>query len=136
MKLANIICGLQAHSSAHPCSWSNISSKDLAKCGSMRTFGSFRRDYQAFIGTDANIKKASLFRNSIHEPIINASDASFVLDVLPAMELHLLLGVVNHLLQSLSKIWTHAPECLALLHIQQQPFHGGQLAEKMSAGSF
>ena len=128
MKLANIICGLQAHSSAHPCSWCDISSKDLAKCGSLRTFGSIRRDYQAFIATDANIKKASLFRNSVHEPIINASDAYFVLDVLPPMELHLLLGVVNHLLQSLSKIWTHAPEWLALLHIQQQPFHGGQLA--------
>ena len=44
------------------------------------------------------------------------------------MELHLLLGVVNHLLQSLSKIWTHAPEWLSLLHIQQQPFHDGKLA--------
>ena len=126
MKLANIICGLQA--SAHSCSWCDISSKDLAKCGSLKTFGSIRRDYQAFIATDANIKKASLFRNSVHEPIINASDASFVLDVLPLMELHLLLGVVNHLLQPLSKIWKHAPEWLALLHIQQQPFHGGQLA--------
>ena len=122
MKLANIICGLQAHSSAHPCSWCDILSKDLAKCGSLRTFGLIR------IATDANIKKVSLFRNSVNEPIINASVASFVLDVLPPMELHLLLGVVNHLLQSPSKIWTHAPEWLALLHIQQQPFLGGQLA--------
>ena len=61
MKLANFICGLQAYSSANPCSWCDISSKDLAKSGSLRTFGSIRRDYQAFIATDANIKKASLF---------------------------------------------------------------------------
>ena len=41
------------------------------------------------------------------------------------MELHLLLGVVNHLIKTLCDLWPKAKEWPSSLHIPIQPFHGG-----------
>ena len=44
------------------------------------------------------------------------------------MELHLLIGVVNHLFKNLCQVWQNADEWPKMINIQQQPFHGGQFA--------
>jgi hypothetical protein len=128
MKLANIICGLQSHSSAHPCTWCDIESKNLHHSGELRTFGSIRSDFEGFQAAGAQTKKARDFQNVVHQPIIRLSDDTLVLDFIPPMELHLLIGVVNHLFKNLCQVWQNADEWPKMINIQQQPFHGGQFA--------
>ena len=48
------------------------------------------------------------------------------------MELHLLLGVVNHLYKSLKNVWPKASQWPAALHIDEEPFHGGHFAGNQS----
>ena len=71
------------------------------------------------------MKKAKQFGNVIHSPLLNFPDGSPILDAIPPMELHLPLGVVNHLYKNLAIIW---PECKTrpeALNIPLQLIHGG-----------
>ena len=128
LKLANIICGLQSHSSSHPCTWCEVDSKDLSACGSPRIFGSLRKCFKAFQDNGQDYKRAKDFKNVVHEPLLSSPDNVLVLDFIPPMELHLLLGVVNHLFRALKEEWLKADEWPKALHIKPQPFHGGQFA--------
>ena len=73
-------------------------------------------------------KMAKDFDSTIHPPLINMEDSRLILDIIPPIELHLLLGIVNYLFKNLSEHWPRAKQWPALLHIQLQPHHGGQLA--------
>ncbi|XP_047125706.1 uncharacterized protein LOC124807639 isoform X1 [Hydra vulgaris] len=126
MKLANILCGLQAHSSSHPCTWCTAESSNLVNCGTLRTFGSLKQSFHAFSAAGSNTKNAKKFRNLVHESVLSLEDSALVIDLIPPMELHLLLGVVNHLFKILKNLWPKADEWLQALHIKYQPFHGGQ----------
>ena len=128
MKLANILCGLQSHASSHPCSWCTVESQRLSTCGELRTLGSLRNLYQGFRQSGCDIKKARAFGNVVHEPIISGKTDSLVLELIPPMELHLLLGVVNHIYKTLKTAWPRATEWPASLHINEEPFHGGHFA--------
>ena len=128
LKTANILCGIQSHSSKHPCCWCNIDSDNLSECGVSRSFGSIQESYRAFVSAGSKFKMAKDFDNTIHPPLINMEDSRLILDIIPPMELHLLLGIVNHLFKNLSELWPGAKQWPALLHIQLQPYHGGQFA--------
>ncbi len=128
LKMANIICGIQSHSSKHPCCWCNIDSDNLSECGTSRSFGSMKEKLEAFVAAGSDTKSAKNFDNVIHPPLINMADSVLILDVIPPMELHLLLGIVNHLFKNLSELWPGAKEWPTLLHIQLQPYHGGHFA--------
>ena len=65
-------------------------------------------------------------------PLTDLPDQTSIFDLIPPMELHLMLGVVNHLFMALRDIWPKADDWPILLHIQPQPYH--LLA--MSATSF
>ena len=59
MKVANRTCGLQTHSSMHPCTWCYVKSKCFAKSGNLRTQGSIKsslESFQEFGGVVANVK--------------------------------------------------------------------------------
>nr|XP_047129266.1 uncharacterized protein LOC124809287 isoform X1 [Hydra vulgaris] len=101
LKLANILCGLQSHSSPHPCTWCDVPSNNLAQSGNLRTFGSLKSSCQAFDAAGRDMKKAKEFGNVVHPPLLALDDEQLVLDLIPPMELHLLLGVVNHLFKIL-----------------------------------
>ena len=68
------------------------------------------------------------FDNKIHPPLINMVDLRLILHIITPIELHLLLGIVNHLFKNLSELWPGAKQWPALLHIQLQPYHGGPFA--------
>ncbi|XP_065641664.1 uncharacterized protein LOC105847267 isoform X1 [Hydra vulgaris] len=125
LKLANILCGIQSHSSKHPCCWCDVSSLNLQNCGSPRTFGEIRRQHFEFINAGGDTRKSKEFKNIIHVPLVNFPDHKLVLEAIPPMELHLLLGVVNHLYKNLCKIWPGAEKWPASLRIPIQPYHGG-----------
>ena len=57
------------------------------------------------------------------------NDSALILDVIPPMELHLFLGIVNHLFKNLLDLWPGLKEWPTLLHIQFQPYHGGHFAD-------
>ena len=105
MKLANILCGLQSHASTHPCSWCNTESKHLSQSGSLRTLGSLVACYQEFAKSGGDIKKARSFGNVVHEPLLSGSENKLILELIPPMELHLLLGVVNHMYKAMTEVW-------------------------------
>ena len=73
-------------------------------------------------------KQVTKFRNVIHEPILFYLNEPLALDIIPPMELHLLLGVVNHLLKFLKSTCPHLEEWLKHLGVAPEPYHGGQFA--------
>ena len=72
------------------------------------------------------VVNAKLFGNVIRKPIISGSDNVLLLEIIPQMELHLHLGVVNHLFKILKFAWIEAVKWPAALHIQLRPYHEGQ----------
>ena len=123
MKVANIICGLQTHSSMHSCTWSDIKSKCLAESGNLRTLGSIKSSIESFQQSGGVVANAKLFGNIIRKPIISGPDKFLNLEIIPPMELHLLLGVVNHLFKILKAASIGAVKWPAALHIQLSPYH-------------
>ena len=126
MKVANIVCGLQTHSSMHPCAFCDIDSKSLVHTGNLRTLGSIKLNLQSFERSGGVVANAKSFGNVIRKPIISGPDTSLILEIIPPMELHLLLGIVNYLFKMLKTAWSDADKWPAALHIQPSPYHGGQ----------
>uniref|UniRef100_T2MCE9 [histone H4]-N-methyl-L-lysine(20) N-methyltransferase n=1 Tax=Hydra vulgaris TaxID=6087 RepID=T2MCE9_HYDVU len=130
MKLANIVCGIQSHSSKHPCCWCNIDSAHLENCGQLRTFGGIRDLYKKFVKSGCDAKRSKEFENVVHLPMFAFPDRELILETIPPMELHLLLGVVNHLIKYLVQVFPKTKQWLDSIHIQMQPFHGGHFNGK------
>ena len=59
LKLANIFCGIQSHSSKHLCCWCDVDSDNLSECGTSRSFGLMKEKFEAFVaaGSDTNSTK-------------------------------------------------------------------------------
>lgn len=127
MKVANILCGIQSHASSHPCCWCDIDSGNLQSKGKQRTLESFRTQFQLFRSHSRGSKlQAKKYVNVVNEPLIQADDDSkAVLELIPPMELHLMLGVVNRLFKALLRVWQGASEWPTQLHLNHQPYHGG-----------
>ena len=71
MSLANIICGIQSHSSKHPYCWCDVKSDDLKEQGNLRNFRSIRMQYKAFIEKENGKMCAKDFHNVIHNPLFD-----------------------------------------------------------------
>lgn len=96
LKLANILLGLMAHGSAHPCTWCDQHSSCLKCKGNLRTLGSITAMFWKWREeTDGNPRQAKHFDNVVHLPILKGKPTDLVIDLLPPPELHLLLGPVN-----------------------------------------
>ena len=78
LKIANILCGIQFHSSKHPCCWCNIDSDNHSECGVSRKFGSIQESYRAFVSAGPKFKMAKDFDNTIHPPLINMEDSRLI----------------------------------------------------------
>ena len=50
LKLA-LLCGIQSHSSKHPCCWFNVSSLNLQNCGHPPMFGDKGRQLSGFMSS-------------------------------------------------------------------------------------
>ena len=124
LKVANILCGIQGHASKHPCCFCEVTSERLHQEDHPRTLGSLRKSFEAFKISDKPV--AAQFLNSIHEPLLSGPDETEILDLLVPPELHILLGVVNHLYQGMKKIWAAASSWPQKLHIKPSPQHGGE----------
>jgi hypothetical protein len=109
MKMANIILGLQCCSSSHPCPWCDCCKNAFASQSRvirLRTFGDIRRsarEYQRAASQTPGTSKMSAvqFKNCVRQPLLTLPDDATVLEAVPPMELHLLLGIVNRLFEEL-----------------------------------
>lgn len=123
--------------SCHPCPWCDLPRSMFAEplSGQLRTLGSIRSNYQRRQADSLDrgrTQPAKAYDNCVHMPLLPGSDTVLVLDILPPMELHLLLGSVNrlvdHLEQTLkgSEAKLELQQWISRLGLTRCSFHGGQ----------
>lgn len=104
LKLCNIICGLQGCSSTYPCYACELP-KPFSGRAPLRTLGMCRRNADKFERDGAPWKDAKHYKSCVYQPLFDQPDLTFILDLIPPPELHLLLGVVNRIFDELNKLW-------------------------------
>ena len=124
LKVANILCGIQSHASKHPCCFCDVNSDNLLQSGALRTFGSLRYYSEQFKSSTS--KQAKLFFNCTKEPLIQEENETRVIDIIPPPELHLLIGVVNHLFGGLKTAWPFAENWPVSIYVKTVAYHGGE----------
>lgn len=109
LKIVNIITGLMAHSSAHPCPYCEADKKKLLEySGTLRTVGNIRHNYRAW--KTARTEPAKKYFNCVNEPLINGSDEQLILTACPPPALHITLGIVNSLFKAVEAINSQCAE--------------------------
>ena len=131
LKLANIMLGMQNHSSTHPCCWCDIDKNNLDKKGNLRTIASlyelFADYYDATLKSKTKVKSKD-FGNVIHCPLIDLPDNEIpVYEKVPPPELHLMMGTVNHVLAQLENVWPGVQGWYQAINIKKSDYHGGCL---------
>lgn len=109
MKLANGFLGLGTAASTYPCPWCELAKSDFGKPellftgGKLQNLASIRENaskYQTAAAnhTGKNKLSSASFYSCEQMPLCDGeNDSTLVLDLVPSMELHLMLGVVNNL---------------------------------------
>lgn len=104
LKIINIITGVMSSSSTFPCAFCTINKKDLGQTfGTLRTIGSVDRSSESWIAGGAAKSNAKRYFNCAHTPLIHGNDETKILDVCPPPSLHLLLGIVNAIYNSVAE---------------------------------
>lgn len=70
---------------------------ELDSCATYRTVESYTRNYLNWSKSGKLKKNAKIFKDCINVPVFSGEEDVIVLDVIPPLGLHLLLGVVNTL---------------------------------------
>ena len=105
LKMQNLMCGLMPHSSKRPCCYCEGVKGSWNEQGQLRTLGRIKECYRQFIEAGGDKSIAKQFMNCEHPPLIAGNDDDLILKLLPPAELHLMLGVTNHLVKKLSEKW-------------------------------
>jgi len=125
LKLANIMVGLMAHGSAHPCTWCDVAKPDLWSTGQLRTLGSIKEKFRDWSSAGGVLNKAKYHGNCVHEPIFMGAADKKVIDIIPLPELHLMIGPVNTLFNALIKKWPEALQWADTCSVTREAIHGG-----------
>ena len=104
LKLLNIIVGIQSHSSMFPCTWCEGTSPFEA-AAPQRTLARIKGLVSSFRNSGSTLAQSKTFFNCINMPLIQAQDKAPILETIPPTELHLMLGVTNHIFDKLNKHW-------------------------------
>lgn len=122
---------------SHPCPWCTLPREQFCTTavGEPRTLGSIRRNterWRAACRERGRTLPASQFDNCVEMPLPPGDDNTPVMELLPPMELHLLLGAVNRLVDHLEKILEESGSRLTVqqwtgtLGLARSSYHGGQ----------
>lgn len=126
LKLANIISGLMAHSSLHPCTWCVVKKDQLENDAELRTIGVIIDNYLLWQENGEKLSEGKKYFNCIHKPIYTGDIDEMILDIIPPPELHLLIGLVNHMYDHLLKESSDAALLWAkLCHVEKEITNGG-----------
>ena len=107
MKMANCLLGLGTAASTYPCPWCEQPKKtfasDLAGSYNLRSFASIKANAEKYMAAveqyqgQSKLSSAKFLSCERLPLLIVPDDDQLVIDALPPMELHLFLGVVNHI---------------------------------------
>lgn len=125
MKICNILLGLMAHGSLHPCSWCDVEKGNLHSCGNQRTIGSLKQLFWNYYDSGADTRKAKEFGNVVHASLLHGGDDTPIIAKVPPPELHLLIGPVCTLFKHMQNVWPAAKSWLEACHVERQMYHGG-----------
>ena len=67
--------------------------------GRLRSFGRLNECFAGYVAQGSKEKNMKSHYNVIHECLLDGDPETLVLHILPPLELYLLMGVVNHLLE-------------------------------------
>ena len=123
--LLNAILGISAHGGTFSCSW--CSGPSTLQSGILRTFDSLKENYQKYAATGFNRAKMKECANVVQECLTIAAPDALVLDVHPLPPLHLLMGVVNHLVKFCISVDSSTLELLKRHNIFRHGYNGGGL---------
>jgi len=143
MKLSLVMFGLSGASATFPCVWCDLNKfnfldNDRNEARKLRTVGSSKNsaaEYQEAAKKHKQKTKLSAapYKGCQHDPLVAHEDSAVIIDVLPLMELHLLLGIISRLFNHLNDILIQIPgntitakdwstECALV----RPKFHGGE----------
>ena len=135
LKVLNLLCGLQPCSSKHPCCFCTWEAgDDSKKTYPLRTMGMIRAQNERWEswseaerkkGKQPDRSKLKEFDNCEHRPIFEDPDDTLVLDKCPPPQLHIFLGVVNHIIRFLMRVWPQAEEWPKKLCLEREAQFGG-----------
>ena len=119
MKLALIMFGLSGASATFPSTWCDLNKlnfidNDRNKARKLRTVGSSKNSAAEYQEANKKHKRktklsAAPYKGFQHDSLVALKDSAVIIDVLPPMELHLLLGIVNRLFDHLNDILNLIP---------------------------
>ena len=114
-------------SSTYPCTWYFAHKAELDQQGVLRSIENISQYYNEWQKAGGYSKKSKDFMNCTNLPIIKSDDESksFIIDFIVPPELHLMLGVVNHIFNHMLKDFgTVASMWAEKCHVQKQIFRG------------
>ena len=124
MKLANVIAGLQSHSSQHPCCYCEGTAGIWEEDARLRTISNIRNNRGQWIRDGSRLSEAKNFKNCVNEPLLQVADDELILLLIPPPELHLLMGAFNTLYKEMKKIWPAVDTWTEKLYMKPTGFHG------------
>ncbi|CAH0551286.1 unnamed protein product [Brassicogethes aeneus] len=103
LKLLMIILGLQSNSSCHPCPWCDISNKDLANKGQLRTIENITKCTNQWKEQGCDLSKTKHFGNCVNIPLVIGDVFEPIIKYVAPPELHLLMGVAQKILDGIKQ---------------------------------
>lgn len=122
LKLVNILLGLMAHGSSHPCIWCDSKKDRLHEAGALRTIGNIHEKFWRWYDSRNFAKE---YGNAVHQSILKGEPNLEVIDILPPPELHFMMGPVNMIYKALEKEWPGVVSWVDACHVKRDPIHGG-----------
>ena len=132
-KLQLLVLGLQTASATHPCGYCLISKEQLKdrniEAAKDRTFGSLEENHKKFLENGGDAKEAKFFYNCVNPCLLEEEKEVRVYEKFILPELHLILGFVSYVMNSLEKLvgLERANLWPAKQNLVPKGYHGGSL---------
>ena len=123
--LLNAILGISSHGGKFSCSFCD--GQSTLQSFNLCTFGHLHENYQKFLAAGAKPAVIKQFFNVIQPCLTIAGPEKLVMEVHPLPELHILLGVVNHLVKLCINVDNNTLGLLKRHNIFQHGYQGGGL---------
>ena len=126
LKLANLLAGIGSHSSMYPCTYCLADKNNLHVCGVYRTTDNCKKFFEKWRKNGSYLKKAKEYKSCINEPVVKREKNTKIIDIIPPPELHLMIGVVNTLVNHMQQKFEDITHLwIKSCGVERQITHGG-----------
>nr|XP_047129473.1 uncharacterized protein LOC105843228 [Hydra vulgaris] len=124
LKLINILLGISTHGGKYSCPWCD--GEAVLKSGNLRSFGDIDNCFRQYADAGFPEKQMMNFKNVVKPCLIKVDDPKkLVISVIPLPELHLLMGLVNHICNYIIPLWAGLKKWVNSLGVIRKGYHGG-----------